>query len=335
MNSLRVMVQRLRRHWRRFALACAALVLLASFVVPHIKLMRPRFEHVVVLDITQSMNVADEVLDGQPITRLGWAQRALQAAITGLPCGSKLGWAVFTEQRAYLLFTPVEVCAHRAELRQSLASISSRMAWSGNSEIAKGLHSGVSIVKTLSSKPSLVFVTDGQEAPPLDPRQRPPFDDKAAELQGLIVGVGALSPSPIPKSDPAGRPLGFWGADEVQQNDARSHGRAGSVGGEKLSGDDAAAAPVALTANALGATPGSEHMSSLREAYLRLLAIENGLAFQRLTSSDGLLNAMRAPELARPVLTEVDMRPAMAGFALMLLLLTLAPELRPRRLSSP
>jgi mxaL protein len=317
-------LQTMLNHWRRIALAAAALVLMLGFIKPQLRLMQPRFEHVVVLDITQSMNVADELLNGQPITRLRWAQHALQAAISGLPCGSKLGWAVFTEQRAYLLFTPVEVCANRAELRQSLLSISSRMAWSGNSEIAKGLHSGVTIVKTLSSKPSLIFVTDGQEAPPLDPRQRPPFDDKADGLRGLIVGVGALSPSPIPKSDPAGRPLGFWGADDVQQSD--SYQRAGSVNAEKLSTDDAAA-PAAN----LGATPGSEHLSSLREAYLRLLAAENGLVFHRLMREQALLDAMRAPELARPVLTDVDMRPWMAAVALLLLLLALAPVPRPRQ----
>ena len=62
-----------------------------------------------------------------------------------------------------------------------------------------------------------VFVTDGHEAPPLDPRHRPAFDDKPGDVAGLLVGVGGLLPVPIPKSDPMGRPLGFWRADEVMQ----------------------------------------------------------------------------------------------------------------------
>jgi mxaL protein len=334
----------LRKHWRRCALAASAMVLAGGFFAPTVQMMRPRFEHVVVLDITQSMNVADEMLNGRAVTRLQWAQQALQRAIAGLPCGSKLGWAVFTEHRAYLLFAPLEVCAHRAELRNSLQGISNRMAWSGQSEIAKGLHSGITIVQALPSKPSLVFITDGQEAPPLDPRQRPPFDDKPGDVQGLIVGVGALTPSPIPKSDAAGRPLGFWGADQVQQSGPQAQGRGGSVAGERMrestdgsangsssaspdenkSGDDGALSGAA----ALGATPGSEHLSALRESYLRLLAAEKGLGFHRLTQPDGLLQTLGSPALARPVLTKVDLRPALAGLALLLLLAAWTPALR-------
>ena len=166
--------------------------LLATFARPTWTTERPRFEHVVVLDVTQSMNVQDEVFEGRPVSRLDAAKGALRQAVEALPCGSKIGWAIFTEYRSYLLFTPVEVCAHRAELRGALERIDSRMAWSGNSEVAKGLHSAIGIARQLPGTPSLVFVTDGHEAPPLDPNQRPPFDDKPGEVAGVIVGVGAL-----------------------------------------------------------------------------------------------------------------------------------------------
>jgi mxaL protein len=312
-----------RRGW---ALAGAALALAASFARPLIHLERPRFEQVVVLDVTQSMNVADETMDGRSVSRLAAAKQALRQAVEALPCGSKIGWAIFTEYRAYLLFMPVEVCAHRAELRSSLAAIDSRMAWSGNSEVAKGLHSGLGIAKQLPGVPSLVFVTDGHEAPPLSPHHRPRFDDKPGEVAGVVVGVGALRPSPIPKSDALGRPLGWWGADEVQQTDPRSQGRSGSVSGERLA-DEAEAAPAA----ALGAMPGSEHLSSLREAYLRLLAAENGLAYHRLRSAEELAAALRAPALVRPVQAPLDLRPALAALALGLLLLAWWPATWRRR----
>src|SRR5688572_18621863 len=209
----------LQAHW---ALALAALALAATFLRPGMSLPRPLFEHVVVIDVTQSMNVADQRLDGAAISRLAAIKHALRLALDELPCGSKLGWAIFTEHRSYLLLTPVEVCANRAELRATLAGIDGRMAWSGSSEVAKGLHSGIVIAREMSTRPSLVFVTDGHEAPPLDARQRPAFDDKPGEVAGLIVGVGELSPSPIPKLDPSGRRLGFWSADDVMQTDARS-----------------------------------------------------------------------------------------------------------------
>ena len=87
-------------------------------------------------------------------------------------------------------------------------------------------------------------ICDGHEAPPLNPRYRPAFDDKPGEVSGLIVGVGALQPSPIPKSDPMGRPLGYWGADDVLQTDPRSQGRGASVSDERMA-EEGDAAPVA------------------------------------------------------------------------------------------
>ena len=296
-------------------LALAALLLAAGFFQPTLPWKRSLFEHVVVIDVTQSMNVQDQQIDGKPASRLAFARQALHEALPDLPCGSKLGWAIFTEYRSYLLFTPVEVCANRAELRASLAGIDGRMAWSGNSEIAKGLHSGIVVSKALPNRPSLVFVTDGHESPPLNPRHRPRFDDPPGEVTGVIVGVGEPKPSPIPKLDPLGRPLGFWGADEVAQVDPRSLGRGASVGQESMV-EEGSAPP----STGLGATPGSEHLSGLREPYLKLLAGENGFAYHRLRSAAALSQALRDPALARPVSVRGDLRLPLAALAALLLL---------------
>lgn len=311
--------QRVAAVWRsqreRWLLVGAVLALALGFLHPTLPWQRALFEQVVVLDISQSMNVPDQRLDGKPVSRLAFAKDALRRSLLALPCGSKIGWAVFTEYRSYLLFAPVEVCAHLDELRGTLAAIDNRMAWVGGSEIAKGLHSGLSIARQLPGRPALVFVTDGHEAPPLNLRHRPAFDDKPGEVPGLVVGVGALLPSPIPKTDPSGRPLGVWAADEVLQTDPRSQGRGASVSGERMV-DDAAESSAA----APGATPGSEHLSALHESYLRLLAGETGLGFHRLDSADGLAAAMTAPALARSVPVQADGRVPLALLALAFLL---------------
>ncbi len=309
----------MRHHPDRWLIGAAASALAGTFLHPGVTMQHSVFEQVVVLDITQSMNVTDVQLDGQPVSRLAFAKHALRESLLHLPCGSKVGWAIFTEYRSFLLIAPVEVCANLSELRSTLAQIDTRKAWSGNSEVAKGVHSGIGIVKLLPGRPSLVFVTDGHESPPLSPRYRPAFDDKPGDVQGLIVGVGDLLPSAIPKTDPQGQPLGFWRADEVLQVDPSSQGRGGSVAGELLI-DDRADAAAAAAAPALGATPGSEHLSSLREGYLRLLAREQGLAFVRLQSPQGLADALMAPALARSVPLRADARIALAGLAFCLLL---------------
>ncbi len=321
--------QRLGVSWRhsrdRWLLGGAALALAGCFTNPGLTMDRALFEHVIVLDVTQSMNVTDTQLDGKPVSRLAFAKHALRQSLLRLPCGSKVGWALFTEYRAFLLLAPVEVCANLDELRSTLAQIDGRMAWSGNSEVAKGVHSAIGIARQLPGPPSLVFVTDGHEAPPLNPRYRPVFDDKPGEVQGLIVGVGERLPSPIPKTDPQGRPLGFWGADEVLQTDPLSQGRGGSVAGEAMVDDRAGTA-----APSLGAVPGGEHLSALREEYLRLLAREQGLAFLHLQSPEGLAAALQSSALAKPVPFRTDLRVVLAGLALCLLLARHAAPLSQR-----
>jgi mxaL protein len=316
---------------RRLPLALAALLLAGAGLAPSLSWQQPRSTQVVVLDITQSMNVRDQPADdaagpgAEPLPRLLAAKQALRHALDGLPCGSKLGWAIFTEYRSYLLLMPVEVCEHRAELRESLAGIDGRMAWSGNSEVAKGLHSALDIARKVPGGASIVFVSDGHESPPLNPRHRPAFDDKPGEVPGLIVGVGGTWPAPIPKTDALGRPLGLWRADEVMQTDPRSQGRGGSVSGESLTEDGAGQPTVGL-----GATPGAEHLSSLREPYLQLLAQENGLAYQRLRSSAALARALADPALARPVAVPLPGR-SVLGWAALALLLWRAMPAWPRR----
>lgn len=313
--QLRAAVVKEAERWR---LVAAAVLLMACFFAPRWPMQRALFDHIVVLDVTQSMNVQDQVWQGEPVSRLVHAKHLLRAALLDLPCGSKLGWGLFTEYRSFLLFAPVEVCANLDELRSTLDHIDGRMAWTGNSEVAKGVFSGIAIAKALPEQPSLVFITDGQEAPPVNPKHRPGFGGKPGEVGGLLVGVGELTPSPIPKIDPSGRPLGHWKADEVMQTDPRSQGRGGSQAGEKMVDDPADAGK---TANALpGAVVGSEHLSGLREAYLRLLAGETGLGFHRLQDSERFTAALTAPALARHLDASFDLRPVLAAVAFVVLL---------------
>jgi mxaL protein len=299
---------------RRALLPVALALLVLALADPRVPLVRPQVEQVVVLDVTQSMDVADVQLEGRSVSRLTLARAALHEALGRLPCGSRIGLGLFTEHRSVLLLAPLEVCEHLQELRGALTRIDGRMAWGGNSEVAKGLNSALRLVRALPDQAALVFVTDGHEAPPLNPRYRPPLDHEAGRDAGWLVGVGGLTPSPIPRSDPEGRPLGFWGAREVLQVEPYSQGRGGSVEGERMV-EDPAGTPVPD----LGATPGREHLSALREPYLQRLAQETGLRYARLQASAQLLPLLRDPALAQPRRRPVPLRPLLVLMALALL----------------
>jgi mxaL protein len=112
-----------------------------------------------------------------------------------------------------------------------------------------------------------------------------------------------------------------WAAGDVLQTDPRN--RAGAAGNP--------------ASTSTGAAPGSEHLSSLREGYLHLLAREVGLSYHRLGDGDGdagdpgdaLARALKAQNLARPVQANADLRPVFAALSLILLLAR--PALRWRR----
>jgi mxaL protein len=298
------------------AIACASFLLAAW--APTLQLPAARFTGVIVLDVTQSMNAEDYVADGKPASRLAAAKSAIRGAVEALPCGSQVGWGVFTEFRTLLLIAPIEVCANFSELDSVLDGIDGRMAWAGASEVAKGIHSALREAAALRGRPAIVFVTDGHEAPPVNPGYRPRFGGRSGEIAGLIVGAGGPTPVPIPKLDLDGRRLGYWGANEVAQTDPSSSGRAGSsVTGERYAEAAVVEPPPGWPVG------GNEHLTQLRESYLRLLGNELGFDYLRLDSvADGaraLAGRMQAPPLARVVPSSVPLRSAFGLLALLAL----------------
>lgn len=271
--SVAIILQRLdvRARW----LIVVLLLLGLALARPSLPWQRNVFNTIITIDISQSMNTRDYQIGGHTISRLQAVKETLSNSLRQIPCGSKVGLAIFTEYRSFLLLAPIDVCANYAELSTSINQISGKMAWAGGSEVAKGLNWGLKMALALEPKPALVFFTDGHEAPPISLRNRPRIDIKAGQVQGVLVGVGGNKLSPIPKFDPDGNALGYWKADEVWQTDVYSQGREGSVAGEK-------------TVDADGPLPSSpktrtEHLSSLKEAYLQQLAGETGLGYARLT----------------------------------------------------
>lgn len=288
-------------------LVAAALLLLAWWD-PRLPRTEQRWQHVVFIDITQSMNARDMLL---PVpggggardvdSRLAFIRASLRRAFDELPCGSSVGLGVFTEYRSLLLLAPLEVCDHYDELVGVTARIDGRMAWAASSEITRGAESAVKVADQVAGRPSVIFVTDGQEAPPLRAGQLPNVELPPRPPSGWVLGVGGDAPVPIPKLDPLGRSLGVWLPHEVMQSDPTSLGV--TPGGVKRDLVDENGKAVEKFAGT-----GLEHLSSLREPHLREVARAVGLPYRRLAEPGDLSKALRAPELARPVRAAVSWR---------------------------
>ncbi|HSD59483.1 MAG TPA: vWA domain-containing protein [Burkholderiales bacterium] len=302
----------LRSRGPRFYLMVAACLALALTALrPSAQLPRETYGLVFILDITQSMNTADVHLGGAPATRLAAAKAAVRDSLARLPCGSEAGLGVFTEYRSFLLLAPVEVCSGYAELLATLERMDWRMGWAGASQVGKGLHFGLQLARALELRPALVFMSDGHEAPPVNPVTRYPVENPAPRVPGLIVGVGGDALSPIPKFDMEGNDLGFWDEQEVTQLSVPARG------------GNADAQTQADAAQRV--KRGAEHLSSLKEPHLKELAAEAGLRYVRLGSPDTLLPALRRPDLARSRPVATDLRWTLAGAALLALAVAFAP----------
>jgi mxaL protein len=258
-------------------------LLLVAVFLPPIQIPHAAYDYLVVFDITQSMNVEDYELDGLPVSRLTFAREAVRRTLRQLPCGSRVGWGVFAEYRTLVLLAPIEVCENYNDLLASLDRIDGRMRWGNASEISKGVFWAMRGARDVGVHPNVLFLTDGQEAPPVEGEGLAMFDDlKRGDIKGSLVGVGGYAPRPIPRTDADGRPMGYWHADEVVQRDPNTSAR-----------------PTAAS---------HEQLSEVREPYLRRLARQIDFEYTHLASTDSMREAMLNSRFAQR-------RPAPTHFA--------------------
>ncbi|WP_321336859.1 VWA domain-containing protein [Breoghania sp.] len=289
----------------------AGLALAATFH-PTVEIERRIHDTLLVIDITRSMNVRD--MDGR--SRLDASRQMLRSWLAREPCGTRIGLALFTERRSLTLLTPIDVCDDFESLTATMQALDWRMAWEGDSRISKGLNHAMARAAALDV--SLIFVTDGQEAPPL-PYSGPDAYDGACP-SGIIVGAGGAVPAPIPKFDEAGREIGFYTASDVQQAPAR-------LGPPP---PDAASRPGYNSRNnpyGEADLHGQEHLSALREAYLKQLASVCGLGFIRLSDGPQALRQARAEQAGgRLAVSPLNLAPVLGTAALILLLVAWAGQ---------
>lgn len=283
----------MKRSWGFWALLLTIALTAACLLRPSVMMERPVYRYLMVIDITQSMNARDYHQEGMPADRLGYAKAAIREALHELPCGSEVGLGLFTTQNTRVLFDPLEVCEHFSVIDDVLEHVDWRMAWSANSFIASGLFSAINQLSQRGGDVRLAFFTDGDQVPA--EADQPNFNGKAGQVQGLVFGVGGLTPVPIPRLDMENRMQGYW-----EQGDLDTGLSAGPAKGDH---------PLI--------------MSSVDETRLNQLATLTGLRYRHLTQSAGLTKALTMPDMAFNRLVDTDIRWPIALIALTLWLCSL------------
>lgn len=305
------MPSKIYQDYRLWCLSLALTAMLALFARPEQIQPRPVYNYTFIIDITRSMNAADYKQGGQAVSRLQYVKHTLRGLLAKLPCQSKVGLGLFTERRSTLLFEPIEVCQGYNDIDTALAKVDWRMAWAADSRIAGGLLNTLEMLQKLDTHP--VFITDGQEAPPVNPRYRSDFSAVKGKLKGMMIGAGGLQAVAIPKFNNKGEPDGVYGPADVPQ---RSTFGESDLNPEKIQGYNARNAPFGSEA-----VTGSEHLSALQESYLQGLSAEAGLQYQRLTTVDELAKALQIQDFAvqKDIAVDVRWQAAIAALGLCVL----------------
>jgi mxaL protein len=298
------------RDARFWLLSAALLCFLAALVVPPVQAVRDGIDVLVVVDITDSMNTRDYTEDGKPVSRLETVKAVLEQTLVDLPCQSHFSLGIFAERRIFLFFNPIEVCSNFAPIAGAVAALNWREGWEGDSHIASGFYKAIAIADDLRT--DLVFMTDGQEAPPLPWNGAPIFDGKPGAVKGLVVGVGGYALSPIPKYDDKGREIGFYGPDDVLQE---SRYGLPPPGAENRPGYNPRNAPFGNVH-----VYNHEELSSVEEPYLKGLAEKTGMAYSHLVNEPDFLEALRAHATPHPVNVMVERGSVAAALGLICLL---------------
>ena len=250
---------------------------------------KPSHNVLIVVDISLSMNTRDIKTNTLAKSRISFVRESLENLVRELPCGTKIGLGVFAGYQSSVLFNPVEICENYSDLVRSFGFLETNMIWAGDSEISKGIYNSIKIISKLDPNIRLVFITDGHEAPPISPAYRPRFDSPKKQVKGLLVGVGDIKKSKIPKINSDGEQSGYWREDEVMQYDPFTLGRKGSDTNEKLIDDESSKVDPYIIEQ-IQATPGQEHLTQLREKYLKLLSKEIKFSYTRLADGKILAN---------------------------------------------
>jgi mxaL protein len=291
----------------RFWLLLAALLFfVAALIVPPAREQANAVDVLFAVDITGSMNTRDYSENGHPVSRLDHIKAVLGQTLADMPCQSRVAVALFAERRIFLLFNPIEVCSNFSPIMGAISALDWREGWEGDSHIAEGLYKAIAVADDLHS--DLVFMTDGQEAPPLPWSGGPTFDGKPGAVKGLVTGVGGYALSPIPKYDNNGNEVGFYGEDDVLQESRFGIPPPDAVNRPGYNARNAPFGDVHVNNN--------EHLSSVREPYLKGLAQRTGMTYAHLTDAADFIDALKAHARPHPVYVKVSRGPIMAGLGI-------------------
>lgn len=191
----------------------ALLLCLLAMYNPTLQFKKSITSYMFLVDVSQSMNAEDLVVEDSPITRINYTKILLKQIIDKSDCGSFFSINIFVADNVANIIDPVEKCNNYDELMDTINKLEWRMAWKGNSRITFGIKSAAKMQDSLNFPSKILFFTDGDEAPKVNAINRVNLDDFNLGEELIFVGVGGDAPVPVKRYNSRNMYVGYWGSD--------------------------------------------------------------------------------------------------------------------------
>ena len=300
------------RHRRDITLlGLALLLLIAALFNPTAPIKRNIYSYLLVADISQSMNVMDETINGKPVTRMQYQQYLMHRIIGEMPCGTQVGVGLFAGVSVAALYTPIEICENFAAIEDTIDHLDWRTAWSGNSRIREGIATLARLIRSFPENAQVVYFTDGEETPKLHSFNTRDLAGFQGAKDWLFIGVGSEKGTAIPKLDENNQVIGYWSNESFAMQPGIAQISESNIG----------------TRNDYVAGGTSDRfLSKLEEDYLKVITKEIGAQYVNGDSLQAVLSAMKKQPAARKDNARFELKWVLAGIAGLLFLAAYFPK---------
>lgn len=300
------------RHRRDITLLTVAFVLLViALFKPTVPIKREIYSYLLVADISQSMNVVDESINGKPVTRMQYQQYLLHRIIGEMPCGTQVGIGLFAGVSVAALYTPIEVCENFAAIEDTIDHLDWRTGWSGNSRIRESMVTLAKLIRSFPEVAQVVYLTDGEETPALHAFNTRDLTDFQGGKDWLFVGIGSDKGTAIPKLDENNQVIGYWSSESFAMQPGIAQISESNIGTRN---------------DSVASGTSDRFLSKLDEKYLQTMSKEINAQYVNGDSVQAVLSAMKKQPPARRDKAKFDLKWLLAGAAGLLFLAAYLPK---------
>ena len=199
---------------KELLILCLSIILcIIAINNPILNIKKSITSYMLVVDVSQSMNAEDLILNKEKISRIEYTKILLKNIIDSSDCGSFFSINIFAADNVASIIEPVEKCKNYDELIDTVKKLEWRMAWKGNSRITFGIKSAAKMQDSLNFPSKILFFTDGDEAPKVNAINKVNLDNFSLGNELIFVGIGGNENVPVPRYNSRNMLVGFWGMD--------------------------------------------------------------------------------------------------------------------------